>query len=154
MLLACKEAKEKAETQGARTAATPSPTPSPMGFAPWTGRDRGLRLERMKLPSFSGKLTDYTSFKEDWSHLVSGNLDAHNELVKVKENDPKADRVEMKNMRTMVDVWRYLDNEYGRDDKLAAERIAHLHSFQVSKSTTTTTAQVQGAPCLLEGGAQ
>ena len=46
----------------------------------------------------------------------------------------------MKNMRTMVDVWRYLDNKYGRDDKLAAERITHLHSFQVSKSAHTTTA--------------
>ena len=93
----------------------------------------------MKLVSFSGKLADYPSFKEDWSHLVSGNLDAHAELIKVKENVPKADRVEMKNMRMMVDVWRYLDNEYGRDDKLAAERIAHLHSFQVSKSARTTT---------------
>ena len=141
LLLACKKAKKKADTQAARAAATPSPTPSPVGSAPWTGRDRGLGLEWMRLPVFSRKLADYLSFKEDWNHLVSGNLEPHVELVKVKENVSKADRVEIKNMRTMAGVWRYLDNEYGRDNKLAAERICHLHSFQVSKSAHNTTAK-------------
>ena len=34
----------------------------------------------------------------------------------------------------MEEVWRYLDHEYGRDDKLAAEIMAYLHAFQYSKS--------------------
>ena len=140
IMTSCREEKEKADTAAARAAASTPNTPT--GLAPWSGRsNQSLGLERMKLPVFSGKLADYPSFKEDWGHLVSGNLDAHTEMVKIKENVHKADKIELKNLRSMAEVWKYLDHEYGRDDKLAAERIAYLHAFQCSKSANTTVAK-------------
>ena len=59
-------------------------------------------------------------------------------MVKIRENIPKAAKVELRNLGSMADVWKYLDHEYGRDDKTAAKRIAYLHAFQVSKSATNT----------------
>ena len=137
LVTSCREEKEKADTAAARAAASTPNTPT--GLAPWSGRSNpSLGLERTKLPVFSGKLADYPSFKEDWGHLVKGNLDSHMEMVKIRENVPKDAKVELRNLRSMADVWKYLDHEYGRDNKLAAERIAYLHAFQCSKSANTT----------------
>ena len=77
------------------------------------GATRGLGLERLKLPVFSGRLADYPLFKEDWRHLVCGNLDPHTEMMMIRENVPKVDRVEIRNLRLMEDMWKYLDYEYG-----------------------------------------
>ena len=115
LVTSCREEKEKADTAAARAAASTPNTPT--GLAPWSGRsNQSLGLERLKLPVFTGKLADYPSFKEDWSHLVCGNLDSHTEMVKIRENVPKADKIELRNLRLMADVWKYLDHEYGRDD--------------------------------------
>ena len=88
----CREAKEKADTVAAREAASASN--AFIREAPGSGG--GLGLERLKLPVFTGKLADYPSFKEDWSHLVHGNLDPHTEKVMIRENIPKTDRIELK----------------------------------------------------------
>ena len=106
LVTSCKEAKEKADTVAARAAASTPNTST--GEAPGSGRSGGgLGLERLKLPVFTGKLADYPSFKEDWGHLVHGNLDPHTEMVQIRENVPQIDKIEMRNLRSMVEVWKW-----------------------------------------------
>ena len=37
----------------------------------------------------------------------------------------------------MDDIWRLLDDEYGKATELSAERVAYLHTFQFSKTAST-----------------
>ena len=98
---------------------------------------QGIALERAKCPIFSGKMADYPSFKETWKHLVHLNLDVLTELLKIWESILKEAQVELKNLVSMEEVWHHLDNEYGKINRLAAERIAYLHAFQVPEEATT-----------------
>ena len=37
----------------------------------------------------------------------------------------------------MEEIWKFLDDEYGKDSELSSERVAYLHSFPYSKNATT-----------------
>ena len=47
----------------------------------------------------------------------------------------------MRNLRTLDEVWKYLDAEYGRKDRLTVERVQFLHSFQCSGAANTDIAR-------------
>ena len=49
------------------------------------------------------------------------------------------DHQNLGNMRSVNEVWKYRDKEYGRDCTMAAKRIADLHTFQFSKDALTDT---------------
>ena len=70
--ISCRKLKDQADVN--RTdilAATQSLTPSsPTGSAPW-GQNGRLKLERIPIPTFSGKMQDYPTFKDDWEVLVN-----------------------------------------------------------------------------------
>ena len=101
----------------------------------------GLGLERLKYPKFSGKMADYPTWKEDWNLLVHAKLSEPTEILKLRESVPEEARVELVTMRTLLEVWQFLDLEYGQVDKLAEEQINFLHTFQVPKTATTDGAR-------------
>ena len=41
----------------------------------------------------------------------------------------------------MEEIWKFLDDEYGKDSELSSERVAYLHNFQYSKNATTEAAK-------------
>ena len=134
LITSCKEAKERADTMTARAA--------------WSRRlGGGLGLEILKFPSFTGRLADYPSFKEDWDH---GNLVTHLEMIMIRDKVPEADKFKIRNLKYMTEVWSYLNYEYGQD-KLAAERIDYLYAFQYSKLAQTNTVKFRDTRMLERG---
>merc|ERR1712239_52571 len=113
-------------------ASTPvgSPTVGGHFFPPGAGIAGGL--ERLKFPSYSGSLSDYPTWKDDWEKLVHGKLEEAIELIQLRASVPKLVKVELKNARTLVAAWTFLDAEFGDTTRLAAERVAYLHAFQPS----------------------
>ena len=49
----------------------------------------------------------------------------------------------MSNMSSMEEIWAYLNNEYGKKDVLAADRITDLHIFWASKAAQTDSAKFE-----------
>ena len=41
----------------------------------------------------------------------------------------------------MEEIWKFLDDEYGKDSELTSEHVDYLHNFQYSKSATTEAAK-------------
>ena len=41
----------------------------------------------------------------------------------------------------MKEIWKLLDNEYGKPSELSAERVAYLHTYQYPKTATTKAAK-------------
>ena len=54
---------------------------------------------------------------------------------------PEDIRPDIERMQTMEEIWKFLDDEYGKPDKLSTEHVAYLHTFQYSKTTTTEAAK-------------
>ena len=89
LITLCKEAKERADTMATRAA--------------WSRRlGGGLGLDRLKFLVFTGRLADYPLFKEDWNHLVHSNLGPHLEMIMIRDKVPKADKFELRNLKSMT----------------------------------------------------
>merc|ERR1711872_491513 len=41
----------------------------------------------------------------------------------------------------MEEIWKLLDNEYGKPSELSSERVIYLHTFQYSKTANTEAAK-------------
>ena len=72
------------------------------------------------------------------------------ELVKLRENVPAAAKVEIKVLKSLEDVWEYLDDEYGDPKQLTAQRVKDLHEFRYSTKAKTDSDQGQGAASGME----
>ena len=82
-------------------------------------------------------MEEYPNWKEEWKLLVHPNVDAVTELLQMKEVVPKEARVELKLAKTLEELRKWLNREYGQTNKLAANQISKLHAFQAPKSPTT-----------------
>ena len=122
-------------------AATPAVTKAPA--APTMRPLIGTRFERRPLPSIkSGELRDYqSSFKADWEETVKGNFEPAEERCAIRECVPKDVKPNIIRLKTMEDIWEFLDDEYGKDSELSSEHLAYLHNIQCSKNATTEAAK-------------
>ena len=102
----------------------------------------GPRFERRPLPTFkSGKLRDYPTFKSDWLEAVVGYFKPSEERCAIRDCVPEDIRPDIERMRTMEEIWKLLDDEYGKPNELSAERVAYLHTYQYPKTATTEAAK-------------
>ena len=53
---------------------------------------------------------------------------------------PEDIRPDIERMQTMEEIWKLLDDEYGKPNELSAERVAYLHTYQYPKTATTKAA--------------
>ena len=86
---------------------TPVPT-SNAGFKPY--------MERLKPPTFSGKVEDWPEFRSVWKDLLSSYPDSI-QVQHVKANLPAADARLIAGVNNMAEVWKRLEKVYG-DTKL------------------------------------
>ena len=56
---------------------------------------------------------------------------------------PDAIKPDIEQMKTMEEIWKYLNIEYGKPNVLSKERINYLHTFQYSKTATSESAKWQ-----------
>ena len=93
------------------------------------------------MPTFkSGELRDYPTFKSDWSEAVVGYFKPSEEQRAIRECVPDDIRPDIERMQTMEEIWKLLDDEYGKPSELSAKRVAYLHTYQYPKTTTTEAA--------------
>ena len=82
--------------------------------APVSTTKSSIPLQRLPVPTFSGKKFDYHRFKIDFKNHVKYDTEEEN-LLALKQkcllNQRDKDRVA--NLRTLKDVWERLDDEYG-----------------------------------------
>ena len=106
-----------------------------------SSRDSSYMYERRKLPSFGGARRDYPSFRREWQGNVTGKFSAEYELREIKQNTPSEVEPDLKNLKSMKDVWEFLDRKYGRTMELASELISGLHNFKFSSKARTESAK-------------
>ena len=99
---------------------TSSATPSTVSLAAATDvpSHRGYKpyMERLKAPSFSGKVQDWPEFRSIWKELLS-DYPERVQVQHLRDNVPEADKRRIAGVTTMAEVWKRLDKVYG-DTKL------------------------------------
>ena len=106
-----------------------------------SSRDSSYMYSRRPLPSFGGARRDYPSFRREWQSNVTGNFSVEYELREIKQNCPAEVEPDLKNLKSMKDVWDFLDRKYGRTMELASELINGLHNFKFSTKAKTESAR-------------
>ena len=104
-------------------------------------RDSSYMYSRRPLPSFGGARRDYPSFRREWQSNVTGKFSAEYELREIKQNTPAEVEPDLKNLKSMKDVWEFLDRKYGRTMELASELINGLHNFKFSNNARSESAR-------------
>ena len=54
---------------------------------------------------------------------------------------PDTIRPDIERIKTMEEIWKFLDVEYGKPNVLSKERVNYLHTFQYSKTATSESAK-------------
>ena len=80
-------------------------------------------------------------FKSDWAEAVNGYFEPSEEQRAIRDCVPEDIRPNIERMQTMEEIWKFLDDEYGKPSELSAKRVAYLHSYQYSKTATTEAAK-------------
>ena len=83
-------------------------------------RTADLKIERMKLPTFSGKIRDYPRFKTDFQKYVAPSIKKGSDAYILKEMCLKEEALELiKNVDDDTNaIWDRLDDRYGKASKL------------------------------------
>ena len=95
-----------------------------------SSRDLSYMYERRSLPKFEGERRDYPTFRREWQSNVSGKFPVEYELRELKLKTPREVEPDLKNLKTVADVWEFLDRKYGSTMELASELVSGLQDFQ------------------------
>ena len=119
-------------------AATAAAAPAEVVEVPAARMKITPKFERQSLPDFtSGKLREFPMFKKDWLELVSDRYDPAHELRLIRKCVPESVRHVVTRLTSMTEVWKFLDEEFGKDSELTSDRVDHLHTFQYSKGAVS-----------------
>ena len=92
-------------------------------------------FERRKFPSFDGKKRNFPTFKKEWRTCIQPSFGVELQLREIVKAVPKEIQPDIKNLKTMEEVWNILSQEYGRPRELVTESIRSLTDFQFSSKT-------------------
>ena len=71
-------------------------------------------------------------WKKDWQELVSDRCNPTDDLRMIRKHVPESVRKLVTRLMSMPDVWKFLDEEFGKHSELISNRVDHLHVFQYS----------------------
>ena len=60
---------------------------------------------------------------------MKGNFEPAKERRAIRECVPKDIKPDIMRLKTMEEIWKFLDDEYGKDSELTSECVAYLHNF-------------------------
>ena len=83
-------------------------------------------FKKRELPKFEGELRDFPAFRHDWQDSVAGKFDQGEEVRCIKERVPKEIEPDVKNLHTMAEIWKVLDDKYGNVMDLSRVLISGL----------------------------
>ena len=98
-----------------------------------TNRTYKPYMERLKPPSFSGKVEDWPEFRSVWKDLLSD----YPESVQIQHlvaNVPEVDKRRIAGVRSMTEIWKRLEKVYG-DTKLNILTVKQTLEGFVPKAT-------------------
>ena len=115
------------ELEDARSVSELSRTPEREGSVPssggsvqtGSGAHGGLSLEKLKCRKFSGKMQEYPRWKHVWEVQMHQRMTIKDELIMLAESVPKDAQRELERLKTLEQVWHYLDGKYGNKIKMA-----------------------------------
>ena len=110
-----------------------SSTPADVG-APVQGRRAHVQsyFEKRPFPKFTGEKRNYPSFRKEWKECVGLNYAEEFQVREIRRAIPKWIEPEVKNLKAMVDIWKYLDTEFGQEMEICSELIEALTNFKFS----------------------
>ena len=90
----------------------------------------GLKLEKMRLPSFNGNIRDYPKFRSDFDNYVMPKLEPKDIPFVLKSCFIGQAYETIKNVEDDVDViWQRIDEKYGRPSKVVDEVLFDILRF-------------------------
>ena len=94
-----------------------------------------MYFERRKFPTFDGKRRNFPSFKKEWRTCIQPSFGVEFQLREIVKAVPKDIQPDIKNLKTMEEVWQVLAHEYGRPRELVTECIRGLTNFKFTAKT-------------------
>ena len=77
----------------------------------------------------------------EWQETANGKFSIELKLREIQSNVPKQVEPDLKNPKTMEQVWTFLEAEYSFKEELKSELIKVLMKFMVSKEEKTEAQQ-------------
>ena len=71
-------------------------------------------FQRQPFPKFSGESRDYLAFRKEWRETVTPSHDETFQLCEIRRAVPSKLQPDLKNLRSMNEVWAVLDEEFGQ----------------------------------------
>ena len=108
-----------ADLRRVRSSITPNPTEvdvRSLSTVTHSARSYKPYIERLKPPTFSGKVQDWPEFRSVWKDLLSDYPESV-QVQHLKANVPEADAKRISGVKTMDEIWKRLEKVYG-DTKL------------------------------------
>ena len=100
-----------------------------------SGQHSKQTLERLPLPTFSGKKIDYLRFKQDFQkHVLYESEDQKLLALKTKCLTKDKDKNKVIHVEKLVDCWKVLDTEYGNLNSLVAEVWCKMEGLNAPKT--------------------
>ena len=129
-----------ADLRRARSLVTPSTTPRtdtlstpPPPTVPTSGTGYKPFIERLKPPSFSGKIEDWPEFRAVWKDLMAACPESI-QVQHLKANLPAVDAKRVTGINNMAEMWKRLERVYGDTDLNIITVKTNLENF-VPKAT-------------------
>ena len=94
-------------------------------------------FQRRPFPKFSGESRDYIVFRKEWQETVSPSHDESFQLRKIRRAVPSKLELELKNLRSMNEVWSVLDEKFGQVLDNVSSLVRHLLAFTDSREAKT-----------------
>ncbi|WP_416879611.1 hypothetical protein, partial [Litorimonas sp.] len=89
---------------------------------------------RQPFPKFTGAKRSYPTFRKDWLETVSPYYPLPQQLRELRKCLPSILEPEVKNMKTVGEIWGFLDEEYGKPMEAVAEIVHELEQHRPSKN--------------------
>jgi hypothetical protein len=125
-------------------APSPAPSPEPQGAHGGAGwRPASLQYKRADIPTFSGELRDYASFKREWLQGVQPHLELSTHVRQFKAAVAPHIRSDLKNFHDMDEIWEFMDERFADPMASSAEYVERLENFKYSKPVLTNHAKFQ-----------
>ena len=70
-------------------------------------------FQRKLFPKLDGKRRNYAGFKREWNACVKPHFSEEFQLREIRQCVPKEIDADLKNLRSMAEVWKFLESEYG-----------------------------------------
>ena len=70
--------------------------------------------EKRPFPQFNGKKRNFPSFRREWTETVTGRYSSEFDLREIRRCTPRAIQPDIKNLKTVNEVWEFLEQEYGQ----------------------------------------